>query len=225
MKIFIIHYKKLVERKKYLTSVLSEFDYEFIEEFDRESISNFDTSLYSNKPELWKERVEKIYKDEPGYRILRDSEICNSLSHLKALKNIIDNNLEFAIVLEDDVILQNDFKKKIEEIVNNIPKDFDFAFFGNSYTMNMLDDITSDGSTNITGNLWKKKLGITRTVDAYVVSNKAAKILVDNINEIVLPFDFELTYFFRKLKMNIYWYDPGFIRQGSQTGKYKSSIR
>jgi hypothetical protein len=91
--------------------------------------------------------------------------------------------------------------------------------------MEALDDATSDESINIFGNMWKKKYGITRTVDAYIVSNKAAISLVDEIKEIVLPFDFELTYFFRKLKMNIFWYDPGFVSQGSMTGRYSSSIR
>ena len=69
--------------------------------------------------------------------------------------------------------------------------------------MEILNNATSDTSIKISNNIWKKEPGITRTVDAYIISNKAAKLLINNINEIVLPFDYELTYFFRQLKMNI----------------------
>lgn len=226
MKIFIVHYKKLTERKKYLVDKLTEygFEYEFIENFERELISEFDT-LYYNNEELWYDRVSGNYNSLPDYRDLRESEICNSLSHISALKKVVENNLEYAIVLEDDVIFKDDFKEKIDDIINRTPKDLDVMFFGTSYSMIQLDSATSDISVKICENIWKKIPGITRTVDAYIVSNKGAKILTDQIKEIVLPFDFELTYFFRKLKMNIYWYDPGFVYQGSQTGHYNSSIR
>lgn len=223
-KIFIVHYKKLTERKTYLEKVLSNFDFEFIEKFDRESILDFDT-LYSDDKSLWEERTNGIYNFNITYSKIRDSEFCNSLSHIEAMKNIVEQNLEYAIILEDDVIIGDDFSAKIEEIIKNIPKDFDFVFFGTSFSKKILDNATFDDSVNFSGNLWKKKLGSTRTVDAYVVSNKAAQILIDNIKEIVLPFDFELNYFFRKLKMEVYWYDPGFIKQGSQSGHYSSSIR
>lgn len=192
MKIFIIHYKKLTERKHYLINNLSDFDYEFIDEFDREDILKFNTMYYKNS-ELWNERVT-VYNDKPIYRDLKDSEICNSLSHIEAMKKIIDEKLEYAVILEDDVIIYNNFNEKINHIINNIPKDFDFVFFGTSYSMDLLDRITSDNSIFLGNNLWKKEPGITRTVDAYIISNKAAKIIVDNISEIVLPFDFELTY-------------------------------
>jgi glycosyl transferase family 25 len=226
MKIFIVHYKKLVERKKYLIDNLEKykFDYEFIDKFDRESISKFD-KLYYNNEKLWQDRVNGIYNTIPDYRDLRESEICNSLSHIEALKKIVEYNLEYAIILEDDVILQDDFNEKIEDAINKIPNDLDVMFFGTSYSMSQLDNITSDKSIRVCENVWKKIPGITRTVDAYIVSNKCAKLLIEEITEIILPFDFELTYFFRKLKMNIYWYDPGFISQGSMTGVYNSSMR
>jgi len=223
MKIFIVHYKKLTDRKKYLELALDEYNYEFVENFDRESIDEFDT-MYNKNSKLWNDRVYGNYEN-CNYRDLRDSEVCNSLSHIEAMRKIVNDKLDYGIILEDDVIIGDDFKTKIDYIISNVPDDFDFVFFGNSYSMEALDNATSDKSINVIGNIWKKKYGITRTVDAYIVSNKAATLLVDNIKEIVLPFDFELTYFFRDLEMDIYWYDPGFVRQGSMSGIYRSSIR
>jgi len=223
MNIFVVHYKKLVSRKIYLSEALLDFDVEFVENYDRDFISHYNT-MYHNNVSLWDSRVDGIY-DNCDYRDLKNSEICNYLSHIEAMKKIVEKNLDYGIILEDDVIIGDDFKSKIGEIVSDIPSDFDFVFFGNSYNMKILDNATSDESNNIIGNIWKKKYGSTRTVDAYIVSNKAARLLLDNIKEIVLPFDFELTYFFRNLNMNIYWYYPGFIHQGSVSGVYKSSIR
>lgn len=226
--IFIVHYKKLTERKDYLKSALHLFVEhnicEFVEDFDRDLIETYDT-MYHNNVELWKERTSGIYNYTPEYRDLKSSEICNSLSHIDAMKRMLNQNLPRAIILEDDVIVNDDFLEKINNLIGILPHDYDFAFFGTSYDIAQLDNITFNESIQYDENLYKKKIGITRCVDAYLVSEKGAKKIVDEINEICLPFDFELNYFFKKLNMNVYWYDPGFISQGSQTGQYKSSIR
>ena len=62
-------------------------------------------------------------------------------------------------------------------------------------------------------------------MDGYVVKKEFAKKLYEEIKEIVLPFDFELNYFFNKLNTNCYWLEPGLVKQGSMTGVYKSANR
>lgn len=222
--IFIVHYKKLIDRKKYLQEKLKNYNIYFIDEYDREFVDKYDKIYFKNK-NLWKERVDGIYKDDIKYRDLKNSEVCNYLSHLKAYKKILENNLEYAIILEDDVIINDDFDINLNDLINNIPKDYDCIFFGSSFKIKDLDYMTFETSTFVSDFLYKKELGTSRTADAYIVSNKAAKKLVDNINEIALPIDFSLTYFFRHLNMNIYWREPGFISQGSMIGKYRSSLR
>ncbi len=225
MKIFVIHYKKLINRKKYLTKLLSNFDYEFIEKYVRENISEYDTKYFKNE-KLWKKRVDGIYNNIViNYRDLSDAEICNSLSHFDAYEKIINEKLDYAIILEDDVIGEFNFDENINELVEKLPIDFDCVFFGTSYNMKVLDKLTFESSSIISKDLYKKKLGTSRTADAYIVSNKAAKKLVKNMTELSLPIDYELTYFFRHLNMNIYWKDPGFVLQGSMSGQYSSSIR
>lgn len=231
MKIFVVHYKKLTERKKYLADALQYFaernKLEFIEDYDRDFISEYDTMYHKNK-DLWIKRVNGLYRDEPGYRDLKNSEICNSLSHLDAMKRIVDQKLNRAIIIEDDVIINNNFIHNIDKFereLENQSEKFDFAFFGSSFSINILDNANLSESVKVDINTYKKIPGKTRTVDAYIVTYDAAKKILDNIKEIVLPFDFELNYFFKELNMNVYWYDPGFISQGSMTGNYSSSIR
>ena len=224
MNIYIIHYKKLLERKDYLDNVLSSYHKEpiYIDEYDRDTLI-IDDIKYN--PNLWNIRTDGLYNSEITYRDLKKSEICNSLSHLKALKKISESNYKFEMVLEDDVILPNDYLEKFVDLLAKIPYDADFVFFGSSYSIDILDQANLSKSFKINDNVYKKEPGKTRTVDAYLVSPKAAKKIINEITEICLPFDFELNYFFKKLNMNVYWYDPGFISQGSQTGQYKSSIR
>lgn len=225
MNIYIIHYKELKERKKYLDDQLSKFEnYLYIDEYDRNTL-NLDEIDIKYDPSLWYSRTEGLYNSEIQYRSLKISEICNSLSHLKALKYISESNYNFEMILEDDVILPNDYLEKIIDLLSKIPDDADFVFFGSSYSIDILDQANLSKSIKVSDNIFKKEPGKTRTVDAYLVSPKAAKKIIDEITEICLPFDFELNYFFNKLNMNVYWYDPGIISQGSQMGYYNSSIR
>ena len=65
LKIYIIHYTKLEERKRNIQSILDPFsiDYEFIESFDKEELKQLDRKEYyedskikfDEKVTLWKE--------------------------------------------------------------------------------------------------------------------------------------------------------------------------
>jgi GR25 family glycosyltransferase involved in LPS biosynthesis len=101
MKTYIIHYKKLTERREYLESVLP--DVHFIDEFDR---NNYQSDIkYQNG--LWQERVKwsRTPAYNPQFNKLKHSEICNALSHLKAMQLLLESSDRYALVLEDDSVL------------------------------------------------------------------------------------------------------------------------
>ena len=56
--------------------------------------------------------------------------IACSMSHLKAWDYVIENNIEDFIILEDDVVFKDNFLKKTDEYLQNIPKDWSFIYFG-----------------------------------------------------------------------------------------------
>ena len=105
------------------------------------------------------------------------------------------------------------------------PEDFDVIFFGSSFNIFNLDKSNLSKTIKIKNNIYKKTPAKTRCVDGYVVKKEFAKKLYEEIKEIVLPFDFELNYFFNKLNTNCYWLEPGLVKQGSMTGVYKSANR
>ena len=107
LKIYIIHYTKLEERKRNIQSILDPFsiDYEFIESFDKEELKQLDRKEYyedskikfDEKVTLWKERANKYYT-------LSEAEISCTIKHIEALKKIRDGDHEFNLILEDDAI-------------------------------------------------------------------------------------------------------------------------
>ena len=173
MKIFIVHYKKLTERKDYLLSTLKGYDVEFVDEFDRDDF-NMGNIIYDEN--LWRDRINSIKTERynPTFEKLKNSEICNSLSHIKCYEKIVQENLDYALILEDDVILTDDFYFQLEKIISKV-SDFDFIFLGNSYTMSLLDDIHNSKSIKIFDRLYYKDPGHTRTVDSYLISKECAK--------------------------------------------------
>ena len=77
-----------------------------------------------------------------GEKSTRDplpGEIGITLSTISTLNYIIENNLEYLLVIEDDAILEEDAKEKILKSIKDLPLGWDFLSFfslenGNAYT-------------------------------------------------------------------------------------------
>ena len=111
MKIFIIHYKKLVERKENIIKQLKIYnltDYEFID-IDRDELFNYDLGIFDNNYPTHHKAI--------------------SLSHLKAIEEI-SKKYESALIFEDDVILCDDFINKYNSYIEQLPLNYDILFIG-----------------------------------------------------------------------------------------------
>jgi GR25 family glycosyltransferase involved in LPS biosynthesis len=56
--------------------------------------------------------------------------LCNQLSHYKILLDIVKNKYKRSIIFQDDVRLKNNFKKEVNNVLNNIPKDSEIIWIG-----------------------------------------------------------------------------------------------
>lgn len=57
--------------------------------------------------------------------------IAIALSHLKTWKQFVnDYTYEYALIFEDDVVIESDFEKQFEAVMNHVPKDFDLLYLG-----------------------------------------------------------------------------------------------
>lgn len=96
---FVINLKGSTDRKKYMEDLLSQFDIldvEFIEAVNGKAMTM--------------EELEKSFDQNEAFRIygrvLRAGEVGCALSHLKCARALLDSEESVAIVLEDDLVLQ-----------------------------------------------------------------------------------------------------------------------
>lgn len=211
MKIFIIHYKKLFERKIHILEQLLKhrlFDYEFVE-IDRDELSNYNTIIFE----------ENFSKHQMA--------IC--LSHFYIYKKISEN-YESALVLEDDVILCDNFKYVLEKYLEQLPITCDILFIGNGCNLHI-----EHNNLIPFKNIYKKSLeptnwggnGASRCADSYIINKKYSTKLYEYINnlnyKINTPIDIWLNKAFIDNNIEVYWCEPTIVTQGSQNGIFKTS--
>lgn len=104
IKTFVINLERRIDR---LNELKIPFKYEVFIATDGHT--TFDKNLYS--------------KFELGQLGCRDS-------HKRLLSKIYEDGLEYCLVFEDDVELCNNFEFKLEEIIKELPKDWDIVYLG-----------------------------------------------------------------------------------------------
>ena len=106
IKIFVIHYDKLVKRKIHILKQLNE------NELEAEFISNYGK--------------EKLTSDnKQHFTRISDSEISIFLHHLECYKKIVSENYDYALILEDDAILSDKFYTTMKKYISDMPIDWD----------------------------------------------------------------------------------------------------
>ncbi|HSM24553.1 MAG TPA: glycosyltransferase family 25 protein [Anaerolineaceae bacterium] len=219
MKIFIIHYDKLVERKLYMEKQLIDqgisAEWYIQKESEPYSQSEID-KYYKYDVQEWKKKTAEINANLI-YRRLGHHEISLLINHLKILEKIKIGYDDYALVLEDDAIFEEEFTeilKTIEELIKQIKWDicyldwgYESAPFFNDYTI--IEERLDEHSWG-TG--------------AYIVSKDVANLLVSKHKQAHLAIDEELKYRIRDLGLKAIWIAPGVIKQGSLIELYPSII-
>jgi GR25 family glycosyltransferase involved in LPS biosynthesis len=110
-----------------------------------ERISGFDSQNIDKNAQKEGEWDGMKYTIKPHKKYNpRAKEIAIILSHMKALKKIIDNNYEMAIIMEDDLSFQyiEDWNKKINNIIANAPSNWKILKFHNSFSPEVRNNIS-----------------------------------------------------------------------------------
>ena len=129
------------------------------------------------------------------YRELNDGEIGAYLSHRKAWQEIVDRELDYAIIFEDDFILQGDINQAISNI-NAIPFSWDYIKLAGYYSRNKKQTVVYQ-KTLIDMELTAYAKVITGA-SATAVSYKAAKQLLQATSSFGRPLDTDLQYWWEK---------------------------
>src|SRR3989339_815044 len=134
--IHIVHYELLKERRSYLEKRLKYFGLEkfcfwHIQKINQD-FSNLKKKYYKFDKDIWTERI-KFSHDKITPSIM-PSELSHGdmklgINELKLFDFLAErkgNNIY--LILEDDVILEENFLDKLKKILRILPKDFDIAY-------------------------------------------------------------------------------------------------
>ena len=217
-KIYIAHYLPLFERKQNILNQLNTHSLNaewVVDEPDDSSIA-----IISNT-DMWDIKFSEMQnKNYCPKRQLRKSEISLEYKHIKIYENIIKNDIKSALVLEDDVILDKNFSNNFNLFLSMTPKDWDMIFIGSGC------DLTVPPSERKSGVIaYKKDHPASKCTDSYIIKKSAAQKIINTILPFTFPIDFELNYQMFKHNMNVYWWEPSIVKQGSQCGLYRSEIQ
>ena len=212
MKIFVIHYSKLVDRKKHILEQFEKYnitDYEFIEKYDKDEITEYESNLF-----------------DPNYK---KSTMSLHLKH-NYIYNIIAETYEYALILEDDVILSDNFIEKLNNYITQLPQDYDMLFIGDGCNLHIEKHKLIPNK-----NIYEKCLyptswggdGASRCSDSYIITKTCANKLceyIDNLKDkIKLPIDWGLNEAARDNNLKVYWCEPTIVTRGTQNGLFHSS--
>lgn len=201
-KLFIIHFEKLIDRKKYLDSQIE--NYKLINEY-----------ILSNKEIDQKIcQLNKYYKYNLSIydRILSKGEICVSTQHINAYKKIIEDNIQYALIIEDDAIFGDNFLENLQKITNELPVNFDMCFISECCNLHVANNYSLINKSNT-----------SRCVSGYIVNSKCIPYILSTL-PFQYPIDWHLNFINKNNELKFYWSEPCIIKQGSEF-IYKSNLR
>lgn len=212
MKIFVLHYTKLIDRKPHIISQFKKHnitDYEFIEKYDKEDLQDCDKSLFDSR--------------------IGDSWISIANKHMYAYK-LISETCDNALIIEDDVILSDNFTKQLEYYMLQLPEDYDMLFIGNGCNLHIPNNMIVPDK-----HIYEKCLyptswggdGASRCSDSYIISNKCAKKLCDYVKNIKYKINLHIDWWInvaaRDNNFKVYWAEPTIVTQGTENGLFTSA--
>ncbi len=244
--VLVTHYTKLSSRKEFILKELSRVGIEsaqFIESYDKEDLNKSvlgqyykedaetwiakyffirkimtENAFYSHAKKSWGEGVKPGAYIGTSPRRLKDSEISLSMKHIQAYKTIIDQDWNYAVIIEDDVIFNDGFQKDFSNNLLATPADWDVIFFGSGCGFRV-PERTEEKS------IYRMLPPRGKCSDSYVISRKAAERFLNHMVPFTHAIDFEIVFWMNFLNMKCYWWEPSMTSQGSQTGSFSSSIQ
>ena len=158
MQIYIMHCKSLVERKKHMQDIISKY-----------SFTDVEWILDNDATELTSEQLAMFCKT------LKKQEISLFLKHINAYRHMIANQIQYALIFEDDVILHPDFNHILETYVKSLPEDWDYLFIGDGCNLH----------AKTIGNNHLYRVQSTRCADSYLINLKSASAIIKYFDNLV----------------------------------------
>jgi glycosyl transferase family 25 len=184
-KIFIINLDKDVERLSKSYEQLDKYQFKNYERFKGIYGQQLTTDEINDNTTF----IGKIFASR--------SMIGCALSHIKIWEKIVNQNIKFSLILEDDFILKEDFKNRLNTVLLNAPSDYHIIYLSSNIIQNKnlkLYDIND---------YFYKSIFIIQTL-SYIITLEGAKILLEYINKVSYHIDIDIFFkSFLNKKINI----------------------
>lgn len=181
--IFIVNLKLDIKKKHYMKQLLSEhlLDFNFIDAV--------------NGSELDSNYIDKITNEGKSIseygKILTKGELGCALSHISIYMKMINENIDQAIVFEDDIELTKGFHE-FKFNIDKLPKDWELVLLG--YYSNVATEIQTKYSLRyskkISNNYETVRLvQLAFGTHGYLINKKGAEKLLGSLDKIIKPID------------------------------------
>jgi len=211
MKALVIHAAKLTERGDHIDRMLHAIgmDYEFISEGDADALTD--------------ELLDRFLADGPEDLHKKSSRASCTIKHFLSYEKILNDGMEGALILEDDIVLHKDFMPLFRESIIEYHKNYSDKKVLISYEDSSLQFVPRSqrekGRMLYPGNK-------DRMAGAYFINKHAAKAILDCLRR--QPSDIPVDcYHYRLLREGVIdylWCQPALATQGSFTGQFRSSL-
>jgi len=165
-KIFVINLERCKDKKERIIKRLKGEDYEIFKAYDGRQLND-------EKLEQLGAKVLKEWKDPYSGRNATWGEAGCALSHYSVMEKCVQENIEVAVILEDDVIVPNNFSEHINDCLASLNKidDWEFCYLGRK-AMRQNEDISYNEKF--------LKPGYSYWLCAYIINLKGMKKVVNS---------------------------------------------
>ncbi len=211
MKTFVIHPDKLKQRGIHMEQMLNGLGLRF--EFVNEGHDDAQTEAY----------LKSFLRDGREQMLNKSSRSLCTISHFLAYERILQDKLEGALILEDDILLHNHFRQLFEQSI----EEYSQRYAGQKVVISY-----EDSSLQFVPRSKRKKgqmlypASKDRMAGAYFINRHAAQSILNRLKDD--PTDVAIdVYHYQLIQekfIDYFWCQPALATQGSFTGAFRSSL-
>ncbi len=155
MKAFVINLERRKDRYEYIINNYKNDNYtiEIFKAYDGKYIEN-NTEEYEKQKTFFLNCIENNKQKNTDYPYnmfseFKKGELGGFLSHLILWKKIIDENIDKVLIFEDDCIFCDNLNSKLENILKELPNNFNIVWLGGKHSEKYSSDLNKKISENL----------------------------------------------------------------------------
>lgn len=198
-KVYIINLEKRNDRKVAMQKQIKQLsirNYEFISAIDGEELKNEQYPLpdYINREHLG-EKYQKHFNN---------TEIACIQSHIKAIEKAKESNLDYVIILEDDVVLCDDWNKRLDKLLKLTPRSWNHIYLSGEPN----EKERKTNPLNLAPFLHVEKSINTMGAFSYILKNEVYDLVINELKKYTLPIDDVIKHMIEKGILKSYTFYP-----------------